>query len=371
VTDAEGHYRLGGIERDHEVHILISGDEKQPYIPMTVKLPKAEGVKPISIDVDLYKGVWVTGRVTDQSTKAGVPMSVNYLPLASNQFAAKVPVFRQGWAQPPCNTQTNADGTYRLIASPGPGVVAFHPPTASYPLGQGFDKLKSKDRMGNAATLLPGMVSPSWYTAAREIDADPDAVTEGVDFALDAGGCIHFTCTDPEGKAPGKVLVQGNKSGTGDSSETPFDSAEFDAIGFRTDENRMIIIKNPEHHLAAMQTVKLADAKDGKFTIRLQPAGYITGRLLNTQHDPIKGGMVRVDTYIPELKHSNRMDVAVLRSEPDGRFKLELPPDTALGILASTSPYGGRFKEVVLGIKVEPGQTKDLGDIELSEEMMK
>jgi len=216
------------------------------------------------------------------------------------------------------------------------------------------------------------MANPTWYTAGKEIDAAPDAITENVDFSLDPGGTIHITCTDPDGKPLGKIQVQGNQSGTGNSQFAAFDNARFDVTGFRPDETRLIHIKDEQRHLARIQTVRLADAKEGNLAIQLQPVAYVTGRLLTLQHDPIKGGTIRIDTYIPLLGEANRFDIAMIRADSDGRFKLEIPPDTRLVVGASPSPYfGDSNKWVTDNLNVAPGKTKDLGDIELSEEMMK
>src|SRR6185312_1951599 len=229
-----------------------------------------------------------------------------------------------------------------------------------------FETIKSKDKRGSVTTLLPHMANPTWYTAGKEIDAAPDAITENIDFSLDPGGTIHITCTDPDGKPLGKIQVQGNQSGTGNSQFAAFDNARFDATGFRPDETRLIHIKDEQRHLAKIQTVRLADAKEGNLAIQLQPVAYVTGRLLTLQHDPIKGGTIRIDTYIPLLGEANRFDIAMIRADSDGRFKLEIPPDTRLVVGASPDPHAGDSNTWVTdNLNVAPGKTKDLGDIAL------
>src|SRR5262249_22798044 len=54
VTDAQGHYRMAGLEREGEVELRISTVDR-PYIPMIAKVPNAIGLPPVNLDVELYK----------------------------------------------------------------------------------------------------------------------------------------------------------------------------------------------------------------------------------------------------------------------------------------------------------------------------
>jgi len=269
---------------------------------MISKAPEQTGAQPAVCDVDLFKGVWVSGKITDKDNGVAIPVEVDYRPLATNQVATKIPVFRQGWATPPCNTQSAPDGTYRLVVAPGPGILAVRTAGFDYALGQGFDAVKTKDANGRIRTLLPENVSGSLYNSVREIDAGPDGPTTGIDFALDRGNVIHITCKDPDGKTAGKIDVVGNMASLTSSYPSNFSDGRFDAIGFTKDETRLIVIRDNERHLAKIATVRMADAPDGKLTIKLEPAGKVTGRLLDPQGDPIKAGTLRIRHVYPRTQ---------------------------------------------------------------------
>jgi beta-lactamase regulating signal transducer with metallopeptidase domain len=369
VTGADGKFQLAGLGRE-KVEIEVRTPD-EPYLPAFFDVENPVGFAPVVSNVELTRGVWITGKVADQQTGQPVLAMVDYLPLAGNRIAEKIPLFHLGYAQPPCNAEVQPDGTFRVIAISGPGVVAARTSLANYALGQGFDKLTSRGPRGAARTLLPGAVDRRSYTAVREIDAAPSAVTENVDFALDGGTAIHVTCLDPDGKPASDIRVLGNSAVLMSGTMTAVTDGHFDVVGMGKNEKRILYATDDKHHWSKLSVISLADAADGKLTLKLEPCGVITGRTLNPQGDPIRGGRIRVDTYIPELKPGNRLEFVSTQSEADGRFTLYVPASTPLTMGASSSPYGGRFKFLPDPITVASGKTRDLGDIALeAKEMM-
>ena len=128
-TDADGHYRLVGLskpDRDSprdRFRLNIVPNIEQPYFLRKVEVPFTAGLSPVTVDVDLHRGVWIEGRVSDKVTGEPVPSHVSYRPLLSNPFARKFPEFgadgniEGDYMQFPYLTR--ADGTYRVPGLPG------------------------------------------------------------------------------------------------------------------------------------------------------------------------------------------------------------------------------------------------------------
>jgi hypothetical protein len=372
VTDKEGHYRLTGLERGQPIQI-IAGTDDEPYLPFIVDLPEKAGADPLTQDIEMTRGVWITGKVVDAQTGAPIPASVNYLPLIRNNAAASLPLFRVGYAQPPCNAQTSPDGSYRLIAASGPGVVGVVIwQNTNYPLGQGFDTIKSKDRTGTVSTVFPGMLSANRFAAAHEIDAAPDVVTGGIDFLLKHGAVAHIVCTAPDGKPIQKLTVFGKNASMDSNSTPPIDGNEFDVPGLRDGETRLIVIRDDDNHVGKTMKLVAANGAGKTIQVKLEPMGTVTGRLLNSQQVPVVGGKVRIETAIVELRQLNHMAILPGQSGPDGRFKMNLPVGCPYILEASVSPFGGRSKFFEDNfIAPKPGETIDMGDLQLDERMMK
>ena len=76
--------------------MAIPGDE-QPYLMRAFEVPDESGFGPAQVEVELHRGIWITGRVTDQVTGEPVPkVELFYLPFRSNEYALALPEFPPG-----------------------------------------------------------------------------------------------------------------------------------------------------------------------------------------------------------------------------------------------------------------------------------
>ena len=74
------------------------------------------------MDIALRRGVLVRGRITDRVTKRGVRAWASYLPYGDNPHAGETPqVFGIN-----DDYDVEPDGSFHLVALPGPGVVAAY-----------------------------------------------------------------------------------------------------------------------------------------------------------------------------------------------------------------------------------------------------
>src|SRR5262249_31330872 len=124
-TDAEGCYKLVGLPKAPGCTVtFFHADKEMAFLGITKPVPEAEGLTPIAVDIDMVRGVVITGRVTDKETGKPVPGSVRYVPLAGNKEVGKLPgtdVHSDGaMTYPP-----DKEGHFRIVAPPGLGIVMF------------------------------------------------------------------------------------------------------------------------------------------------------------------------------------------------------------------------------------------------------
>jgi len=93
TTDAEGRYRLLGMPTGKGYTIAIIPSKDQPYVARHVEVPPGVGVEPAIIDVDLKRGVWIEGKITDKVTGKPVKAGVEYFSRYANPNRHDYPGF--------------------------------------------------------------------------------------------------------------------------------------------------------------------------------------------------------------------------------------------------------------------------------------
>src|SRR5262249_53712372 len=68
TTDAAGRFRLEGmpVGRDNVLLVRPTGD--RPYLPAAVEVDTRAGEGPVKLEVQIRRGVWVEGQVTEAKT---------------------------------------------------------------------------------------------------------------------------------------------------------------------------------------------------------------------------------------------------------------------------------------------------------------
>jgi RNA polymerase sigma factor (sigma-70 family) len=123
VTDAQGRYRLMGLRKDSRYYLTADTTEGAVHLPQQKELEDTEGLKPLTADFDLVRGIPVEGRLLDKGSGKPVKGTVYYLPLPGN------PHFRAGesgdlrWVIRYPRYVIGKDGSFKLAVFPGPGVV--------------------------------------------------------------------------------------------------------------------------------------------------------------------------------------------------------------------------------------------------------
>ena len=211
----------GGEEQGNAFAVLPTAE--QPYFMLNrVKVPQTAGLGPTRLDFKLTRGVWITGRLTDQATgEAVVPARLAYIPSQTNSLAASLPEFKRSTVAIYDHDQTLArsDGTFRLVGLPGRGLVAAWAVNRSYRVGAGASEIAGMTRTENIPVL-------GLRVGQRERDEgnQPAAGHRQLtcDLALDPGGTLRLSIVDETGKPAGTCMYyfnphQGSVNGQGEA----------------------------------------------------------------------------------------------------------------------------------------------------------
>src|SRR5262245_29536674 len=122
TTDKQGRYRLTGLRKGDRNSIVVLPPDDVPYLAAEVAVSDVgPALDPLTLDVELKRGVWIEGKITDKLTGKPVRAMVGYHPLKTNPNLSD-------YHDLPASMNTNLHGTkengsYRIVGLPGPGVV--------------------------------------------------------------------------------------------------------------------------------------------------------------------------------------------------------------------------------------------------------
>jgi len=367
-TDAEGKFRLvglpklspGGPNRSSGNVIGIIPNEDQPYFSRKIAVPDSPGLQPVRIDVDLRRGQWVTGRVTDKSTGKPVVSRVEYFPLVKNPYATLTD-FDPGRA-----FHTGLDGTYRLLALPGRAIVGVTAVSGLYRPGVGASAIADVDDGVGFQKYINNPTS-RFLSALKEIDPAQGAETANCDFAVDPGGTIHVSLVDRAGQPVSGASLQG-ESGTGEGWTPVSMKPTFDVINLAPRERRTIEIYHRERQIGKHLVFTFDEKTPWTMTVTLEPCATLVGRLVDADGVPVRGIEIHAS---PAPGSWPWLFTPIETSRADGRFECRgLYPGCKYD-LAVALPHGITIDVQFLrsGIEIEPGKVINLGDVKLKRAM--
>ena len=397
VTDDKGRYRLVGFSKAASYVATAWPGHGQPFIPKTQLVGDVQGLKPITADFRLLRGVALRVRLIDRGTGEPVRGMVHYDPLGNNPL--REPVRQQRatkggallWQFPVA--YPDKDGYSHLVALPGPGVV----------LGCGLD-VPYRTRPLDAADAkaypflektpaLQGGLHHYWdlFQSYRVFDAKADGKPLTLDIDLDAGRTAEGVLIDPDGKpltgavafglahspqATSHVSYRNDPAYRAAQERRALKTDRFSASGLAADETRTVTFLHEGRKLIANVAVR-KDAK-GPQTVRLERWGAVTGRLVDGEGKPLAGATV--DLLYPSQAGPGQLEPGTagvapgllppgwpLRTDAQGRFRVEgLIPGLKHRIILSAGDGGAvtpLAPERLTGLAPRPGEVIDLGDI--------
>ena len=358
TTDARGHYRLGGLPVGHPVELGTKLGDGMPYRPMYQGLPNAPGVEPTRLDFKLVRGIPVQGKVTNRTTGKPVAAFVEYLPTLENPNLSSVNDV--GLFEP---IATRPDGSFTLSALPGPGVVVA---TVMDDRFLTADRARADRPAAELVELgvIRGVTSPEQCQALEPITLESTAKTYQCDLSLVPAPEPIVRILDPDGQPLAGAIVSGAAS-TDLIRECWWQSRQsgvFRVTGLTAHRIRILAIHHEGRRLAG--TLAVRDAEPGPLVARLRPWGTVSGRLVDRAGRPRAGVALSYQDSYSGMRPFAQAFPKDVTTDSSGRFTfVGLVPEQEYviklvpqNVFAPSVSVGGPHA-------VEPGETKDLGDV--------
>jgi RNA polymerase sigma factor (sigma-70 family) len=366
-TDAEGRFRLVGLAKAAHYQIRARGDS--PYLPSKKQVSDSEGLKPLTVDFEVARGVLVRGRVTDKTTGKPVECSVDYFPLPDNEFFKDLRD-KASFQPEPVGVVTGKDGTFRLPVLPGSGVimVSVHGEAEALYTEAVLDpahKSRASDAgvfLGQGFVSASGSVQPLFgHQAYRLIEPSQGSDPIIWDIALDRGKKVTGTVVSPDGKPLAGATVYGLTSVVL-GRPVSLKDASFTAQALNPARPRTVAFIHMERKLAGHAALG-GDEKE-PLTVKLEPWGAVTGRALDREGYPLADAecvVLHRSDRIARLFEAVREKV---KTDHEGHFRVEgifpgVPFDIYFVKKGTIHGPGNDYRK----LSVKPGQTKDLGGV--------
>ena len=317
-----------------------------PYLRSRVQVPDNASEDSIHLDINLKRGVWVTGRLVDKVTGKPAPGRVEYFVFADNPYLKQVPGFR--WAMTH-GQFTGQSGFFHLVALPGPGLLVARANQDRYVFGVGADTVRPPHKEENGMFIChPHHPGPRNYHIVAEIDPAEGTRTLAKDLAVDPGRTLTLNVLGPDGKPLAVKMVSGLKDMV--YWEDQPEASSFTVLGLSPGKGRTISVRHNDKRLIGQ--IILKGDENGPVSVTLGPWGTIVGRLVDSDGQAISEAEL-YPLYLPG---------GYAKADKNGRFRVEgLMPGQRFGFrIAKGSQLG---PEVTQDLILRPGETKDLGDL--------
>jgi hypothetical protein len=351
TTDDQGRYRLAGMPKGDNNMIVVVPANDQPYLHSHCRVPDSPGLEAVTVDVDLKRGVWIEGKITDKVTGKPIPGSLAaYVVLGSNPNLTD---YVGGFILAGLDIlPVKEDGSYRVVGVPGPGFVVVHEQENYLLATERDDECGSKEPGLNT---YPYGLFPTRYSAVAQVDPTRGLDSVKRDVTLDPGWSFTIAVRDADGKPLPGVHSFGLTANRWDREVLK--TAEFAVHGFNPRRPHDILFRHVEKGL--MGAVPTPKENGGSVTVRMEPAGLLTGRVVNADGQP-RAGVELAVAFRPSGADWQDYSPARLQTNQEGRFRIEVPPGYAYELRLS---HGKR--ELPLRGALRPGRTIDLGDVQL------
>lgn len=356
TTDDQGHFRLNGFAKGQPPWLLAIPDPEMPYLPSHVTVDAKQAT--VVADVDLMRGVWVTGRLTEKSSGKPARGHVQYFAFQDNPHLKDAPGFKRTFYVNP--TAVDESGKFRVVVLPGKGLLAAQGwiEGRSFLRGVGEDKINAPKENGQYPTF-PFYVFPGNYHVVAPVDPQPGAESVACDLVLECGRTMQVRVVGPDGSPLAGTIAFGVGDG-GERAEVA--SSEFTVSGLAPSMGRLVVVRHDAKRLIG--TANVPGSGGSVVVAKLQPWGTFTGRLVNENGEPIDAvGLELIPWAGPKMTPGGPLPDGHVRVEKDGRFRIS-------GVVPGVKYYlallenGVQLKGyAVKGAMVEPGQAKDLGDL--------
>jgi hypothetical protein len=362
VTDANGRYEVHGRAKADTYTLFAVPTRGEPYFLRGTQITDKAGLGPLTADIEMVPGIPCRGRVTDRATGQPVRGYVGYFPIYGNPNAADLT--RHGYGGEHLQALSEAlvapDGSFTCGVLPGPGVVAFRTPREGYRSACVNPKTEFKDLPfpGDERLLVidrgggGGPLPQDQFQALALINPARDTAAIAQDLIVERASWVRGTVLGPDGKPRTGLRVVG-------LPERTLKTDQFQIRGINPAAPRRLYFFHDAERLVG--TVLIKGTETELLTVRLQPWGTITGRLVSDDNQPL--GPVQLFANNPG---ETRIGLpGHFLTDRDGNFRIEgLVPRVKYSVFFTKSAPGDAAAAVgylFQQLSVKPGETRDLG----------
>ncbi len=428
TADRQGRFRIDGLPREFEYPIQVDGPPGAPYFPRSLTLAsqgsgldlvvtlcpffsrapvvafQGHGLDPVTVEVELSRGVLVRGHLSDRVTGKPIRGRVFYAPLKDNPNAPGIPgQFENGRV-------ADEGGRFAVIGLSGRGILrvtAGTDDTLLYPTISGA--FPEERRQGLVLPddelvldALPRPVSLVGSHAYKVIDIPEGQrdFEQDFDLAVHPGRTVTVRVVDPSGQSLPNVTAFGSREPSLAGSELTRGDGSFAVHELDAAWPRRVFFHQPERDLGGF--LDLTGNESGDVTARLSLCGSIVGRVVDRAGMPIAGaqfGLVYDDgqgiphvsfpagRWVPtaqEAIRAQRTQSQFVPNSPinlhetsgeDGRFAIRhLVPGARFHFQVIITQASRRLgmraprelgKKLLLKRAISSGQVMDLGDVRI------
>ncbi len=374
TTDDAGRFRIDGLPKGQGNRLSITPRADQPYFVQDLDMPDTDGVDPVELTVDMPRGVLITGRLTDVQTGKPVAAQLCYTPLLDNLHAEAYENYdpRVTSLLPRHDEHyfTDKDGNFRLVAIPGRGILAARCQDAGFVPGYGFQELAELHSGEGNRLKAYDYCSADILHTLQLVEIEAGASEIKIDLQVDSGASVTVQTVDESGTPVSGVRVNGESTSLAfrGVSRTP----EVTIRGLHADWARRVIFHHPERQLGQVLLVRGEGQALSDSRVTLLPCATITGRLVRADGSPVATAEVEVRFDAPDeallLTSKSLQNLSAVAVSADGTFRYEgIPPGDRCRMIAQSPEF--RFKTLIEAFTVPPGQTIELGDVNVDGEL--
>jgi RNA polymerase sigma factor (sigma-70 family) len=377
TSDAAGRYEIRGAHKAKAYMVEVPSDPAAGYLACQVHIADTAGYEPIVADIAVKKGVVVTGRVIDAATRKPVPGWAQVEILSINPFVKDYPDLGSSAFAGSGTQYTVEDGTFRVVAIPGPLLLMGGPDRTRFPNGEiGTYKYKPSvpdpkfpqyfvNGYGSIGFHHPGGGFSQLYgnfCKVLHLKLGVDVVTQDVIIAQAAA--LPVTIQDGDGRPlPGTWVTGINWA----EWHRPLQVEKAAcAVYLEPGKPRLMVFYEPNKRLIG--TLALQGDEMEPTAATLGRSAAVTGRLVSEDSKPLAG--IAVNLHFPERTaaeiHDHIHSVKLVETDAEGRFQVsEVIPALKFSIWFGR---GSQIFEPMMNLEersVQAGRTLDLGDVKV------
>jgi RNA polymerase sigma factor (sigma-70 family) len=377
VTDMKGKYRLEGLPQDKNFRVKALPPTGSSYLPRSASAEAPAGSAPVYFDLELARGVVVSGRVLDRQTGNGVRAWIHLAPLTENKYFGK-PGF-DGYRTDRMMENTDQEGRFRVVTIPGKSLLMVQVPYFEKVDGEKLCPYQTARPDPDYKDLFNYQKNyDTWsFTSAggrseflgsenvvKVVDLKEDGGEVKIDLPVERGQTAPVLVQDPDGKPLSGVLASGLMAQMPTTPRLNATDRVMTVYGLDPARPRRVVFFHREKKLGGTVLVR-GDEKE-QVAIKLAPIGSVSGRFLEGEGEPLVGAEITVNCpYWTAFEMYRYLESTApsVRTDKEGRF-------TIPGVVPGMKFYLNIRKdktyysvEPKIGLReVEPAQTLDLGD---------